>query len=123
MKGIKTPTKTTIKVNKSKEGEAIEAKVRRILNNKEPIKDGAPRVFTERKDGVRPEYDIRADKWEAAVEVTTQISNSHTNKREERIAEKTWDTLDDKARQDFATKYPNNPLSKTMAGGQSTPKA
>lgn len=120
---IKQPKKTTLSVNKAKEGEFIEAKVRRILNNKEPIKDGAPRVFTERKDGVRPEFDIRADKFEAAVEVTTQISNSHTNKREERIAEKTWDTLDDTAKKAFATKYPHNPLSKQIAGGESTPKA
>lgn len=114
---------TNLNVNKSKEGEAIEAKVRRILNNKEPIKDGAPRIFTERKDGVKPEYDIRADKWEAAVEVTTQISNSHAYKREERIAEKTWDTMDDKQRAEFKTKFPHNPLSKLEAGGQSTPKA
>lgn len=120
---LKQPSKSTINVNKSKEGEFIEAKVRRILNNKEPIKDGAPRVFTERKDGVRPEYDIRADKWEAAVDVTTAISNSHTNKREERIAEKTWDTMDDKAKKEFAGKYPHNPLSKQVIGDQSTPKA
>lgn len=117
------PKKGLLKVNKSKEGEHIEAKVRRILNNKEPIKDGAPRVFTERKDGVKPEYDIRADKWEAAVDVTTQISNSHSNKREERIAEKTWDTMDDNAKKEFMTKYPHNPLSKLETGGQSTPKA
>lgn len=116
-------SKTTLVVNKSKEGEFIEAKVRRILNNKEPIKDGAPRVFTERKDGVKPEYDIRSDKWEAAVEVTTQLSNSHSNKREERIAEKTWDTMDDAMKKDFATKYPHNPLSKTIGGTESTPKA
>lgn len=105
---------TTINVNKSKEGEFIEAKVRRIRNNKEPIKDGAPRVFTERKEGVKPEYDIRADKWESAVNVMTQISNSHTNKREERIAEKTWDTMDDTAKKAFAKQYPHNPLSKTI---------
>ena len=115
--------KTTININKSKEGQFIEAKVRRIRNNKEPIKDGAPKVFTERKEGVRPEYDPRADKWEAAVEVTTQISNSHTNKREERIAEKTWDTLDEKGRKEFAQKFPHNPLSKTIGGTEPTPQA
>lgn len=119
----KKMAKTTLNVNKAKEGEHIEAKVRRILNNKEPIKDGAPRVFTERKDGVKPEYDIRADKWEAAVDVTTQISNSHANKREERIGEKTWDTMDDTAKKAFREKYPHNPLSKLETGGQPTPGA
>lgn len=110
---------TSLLVNKSKEGETIEAKVRRVLNNKEPIKDSAPKVFTERKDGVKPEYDIRSDKWEAAVEVTNAISNSHTNKREERIGEKTWDTMSDADKAAFKTKFPHNPLSKT----DSTPKA
>ena len=31
------------------EGEQIEAKVRRIVNNNEPITDGAPIIFTEKK--------------------------------------------------------------------------
>lgn len=116
-------TDTSILVNKSKEGEPIEAKIRRVVNNKEPIKDAAPQVFTERKEGVKPEFDIRADKWDAAVEVTTAISNSHSNKREERIAERTWDTMSDADKQAFKTKYPHNPLSKTETGGQSTPQA
>lgn len=116
---LKRPNKTTLKVNKSNEGETIEAKVRRILNNKEPIKDGAPRVFTERKDGVRPEFDVRADKWEAAVEVTTTMSNSHAARREERQAEKQWDTMTDSQRSEFKVKYPHNPLSKA----DSIPKA
>ena len=36
------------------EGETIEQKVNRIVNNNEPITDGAPIIFTERKDGVLP---------------------------------------------------------------------
>ena len=31
------------------EGETIETKVNRIVNNGEPIKDGAPIIYTERK--------------------------------------------------------------------------
>lgn len=116
------PTQTSINVNKSSEGESMEAKVRRILKNKEPIKDASPLVFTERKEGVKPEYDIRADKFDAAVQLSQAISNSHTNKRDERIAEKTWDTMSDEDKTAFRTKYPNNPLSKE-GGPQSTPKA
>ena len=44
------------------EGEQIEEKVRRIVNNNEPITDGAPIIFTEKKDGVLPEYNIRTDR-------------------------------------------------------------
>lgn len=51
-----------------KEGETIEDKVSRITENNEPIKDGAPLVYTERGKGVLPEYNIRTDKWDLAQE-------------------------------------------------------
>ena len=50
------------------EGEQIEEKVRRIVNNNEPITDGAPIIFTEKKDGVLPEYNIRTDRWDIALD-------------------------------------------------------
>lgn len=73
--------KTTIKVNKAFVGETIEGKVRRMASNKEPIKDAAPLIYTERKDGVRPEYDIRTDKLEYALESMTLIANANEAKR------------------------------------------
>jgi len=51
----KQPNKTTIHRNTSYQGETLEKKINRIVNNKEPIKDGAPLMYTERKDGVRAE--------------------------------------------------------------------
>jgi len=54
------------------EGELIEEKVARLTQEKSPINDGAPIIYTERKDGVLPAYDIRTDRWEiaqAAMEV------------------------------------------------------
>lgn len=53
-------------VNEHYEGERIEQKVARVIENNEPIKDGAPLIYTERKDGVLPQFDIRTDKWEIA---------------------------------------------------------
>lgn len=81
------PTTTSISVNKSYKGETIEQKVDRIKNNKEPITDGAPLIYTERKDGVQAAYDIRTDRFELAVEATDAISKTHKAKREERIKE------------------------------------
>lgn len=46
------------------EGELIEDKVRRLTENKEPIKDSAPLVYTKKADGVLPQYNIRTDKWD-----------------------------------------------------------
>lgn len=78
------PTQTSIQINKSIEGESIEKKVRRILNNKEPIKDGAPIIYTERKDGVHPETDPRTDRFELAIEARELRLQNHLALREAR---------------------------------------
>lgn len=78
------PENSKIKRNTSYIGETIESKIRRILNNKEPITDTAPVVYTDRKDGVKPEYDIRTDRWELAVEAHDYIDRANKAKREER---------------------------------------
>lgn len=83
----KQPTKTSLTVNKSYEGERIEQKISRILNNKEPIKDGAPLIYTERKEGVKPEFDIRTDRFEVAVEKMDYVQKSHIAKRNNRMGE------------------------------------
>lgn len=48
------------------EGESIEKKVSKLLENNEPITDGAPIIYTEKKEGVLPQFDIRTDKWDIA---------------------------------------------------------
>lgn len=55
------------------EGERIEDKINRILQSNEPITDGAPIVYTEYKDGVRPEYNLRTDKFELAIEAMDKV--------------------------------------------------
>lgn len=79
------PNRSNIKVNTSYEGETIEKKVARITNNKEPITDGAPLIYTDRKMGVQPEYDIRTDRFEIAVEAMDKVSKAQRAKREPKI--------------------------------------
>lgn len=79
---------TSLKVNSSKQGESIEDKIKRILNNKEPITDGAPIVYTERKDGVQPQYDIRTDRFEIAVDAMDKVTKTDLAKRENAINER-----------------------------------
>jgi len=74
--------RTSLKVNESYEGETIEQKVVRITQNKEPIKDGSPRVYTERKEGVRADMDIRTDRWEVAVDAMDKVTRDKVAKRE-----------------------------------------
>ena len=78
------PDRTSIELNQSIEGETIEAKVRRVTNNKEPITDGAPIIFTERKEGVKPEYDIRTDRFDLAIDAMDSLHKAHIAKRNER---------------------------------------
>lgn len=77
-------TRTTITKNSSYEGESLEVKIMRIVNNKEPIKDGAPAIYTERKEGVMPSYNIRTDRFEAAIDAMDKVDKTHKAKREER---------------------------------------
>jgi len=65
-------------------GETIEEKVERVVNNGEPIEDGAPAVYTERKHGVRPEHDIRTDRWEVATDAMDAVQKSTKAQREKK---------------------------------------
>lgn len=62
------------------EGESIERKVRRVVENKEPISDGAPVIYTEKKDGVLPQFNIRTDKWEIALDAMDKVQASRIAK-------------------------------------------
>jgi len=77
-------SKSSIELNDSQTGETIEMKMERVMNNNEPISDGAPIIFTERKDGVRPEYNPRTDRFEVAIEAMDKVAKTHIGKREER---------------------------------------
>ena len=70
------------------EGESIEKKVARIVQTKEPITDTAPIIYTEKKDGVLPAYNIRTDRFDLAVDAFDKIEM-------ERIAKKNQITADD----------------------------
>lgn len=88
-----TMQKTAFNRNTSYQGERIEEKVNRIVNNKEPIKDGAPLVYTERKDGIKEAYNIRTDRWEIAVEAMDKITKTHIAKREGTMGEQAKDGM------------------------------
>lgn len=69
--------------SKGSEGETIETKVARIVQNKEPITDGAPMIYTEKEQGVLPEYDIRTDKWEIAQNAMDVVHATNIAKSKE----------------------------------------
>ena len=64
------------------EGESIEMKVKRLVENKEPIKDGSPLIYTDRKEGVNAAYNIRTDRFEIATEAMDKVHKSKQAKRD-----------------------------------------
>ena len=83
--------KTKLKRQKRFQGEPIEAKIERIMSNKEPISDGAPLIYTDREDGVQPAYDIRTDRFDVAIDAMTYVAKSNIAKREEGLKKRKED--------------------------------
>lgn len=86
MKSFKIHYKTQIELNDSVEGETIEEKVMRITENNEPITDGAPIIFTDRRDGVLPAYDVRTDRFEIAIEGMDYVAKSNFARRKDYLS-------------------------------------
>ena len=104
-------TSGKLKINDSYAGETLEAKIRRIVNNKEPIEDGAPIIYTDRKDGVQKAYDIRTDRFEVAVDAMDKVHKTEIARREQRIGERTWDTMSTEQQEAFKKKFPQSKMS------------
>lgn len=66
-------------------GETLENFIDRMTSTNQPIDATSPIIYTERKDGILPQYDIRTDRWEIAQETMSKAAASDRAKREERI--------------------------------------
>lgn len=115
------PTVTSLSVNQSYEGETLEQKIERVTNNKEPISDGAPLIYTDRKDGVQPGYDIKTDRFDVAIEAMDKISKSHKAKRENRWKPKDEEkdkTIGEEAKQGMEKESGAQPIQGTCQNGK-----
>lgn len=58
--------------------EPREVKLRKIINGEaNNMEDGVfPTIYTEKKDGVQPEFDIRTDRFEVAIDAIDKINQS-----------------------------------------------
>lgn len=75
---------TSIQINEAYEAESLEKKLQRIINNQEPITDGSPIIYTERKDGIQAAYNIRTDRFDIACEAMDKVHKSQIAKRNEK---------------------------------------
>lgn len=56
-------------------GETLIKKCQRILDEGEPLTDGAPMIYTPKQAGVKPECNVRTDKWDIAMEAMDRVNN------------------------------------------------
>lgn len=74
-----------MKGNTAYEADTLETTVKKMLENGEPIGDLVNMEYTERKDGVRPEFNVRTDKMDLAMEAMSVADKTHKAKRAERM--------------------------------------
>lgn len=81
-----------------------EVKLRKIINGESNnMEDGVfPTIYTEKKDGVQPEFDIRTDRFEVAIDAMDKINQSTANQ----IAKNRGET---EAVKDFGTEVKTDP--------------
>lgn len=90
--------------NLTYEAEPREVKLRKIISGETSnMEDGVfPTIYTEKKDGVKPEFDIRTDRFEVAIDAIDKINQSVANQ----IAKSKGET---EAIKDFGTKVKTDP--------------
>ena len=67
--------------NLAYQAEPREVKLRKIISGEaNNMEDGVfPTIYTEKKDGVQPEFDIRTDRFEIAIDAMDKINQSAAN--------------------------------------------
>ena len=84
MRKVKIKNKGSIETNQSYEAEPLEKQIAKLLEQKQPIEGGAPMIYTEKKNGVEPQYDIRTDRFEIAQQAMEKVTGMLAAKREEK---------------------------------------
>lgn len=66
-------------IEMTEKGETLIKKIQRILDENEPLTDGAPMIYTPKQAGVRDDCNIRADKWAIAMNAMDRVNNYKLN--------------------------------------------
>jgi len=62
----------------------MERKMQRMMQQGADVNDVSELIFTERKEGVLPETDVRNEAWDLALEATDYATKDHLTKRDAR---------------------------------------
>lgn len=66
-------------IEMTEKGETLIKKIQRILDENEPLTDGAPMIYTPKEAGVREDCNIRTDKWALAMDAMDRVNNYKLN--------------------------------------------
>lgn len=97
------------------EGELLMTKIRRILDENEPLTDGAPLIYTPKDQGVIPEYNIRTDKWEIAMKAMDRVSEYKLSEYMKKTEGPDTLKTEEKASGTGEERNPKNPNEETAA--------
>lgn len=85
MRRVKIKKTRLLKVNTSVEGNTIEEQLQKIMTGESIDLKGRGMIYTERKDGVLPQTNIRTDRFDKAMEALDYVARTHITKRNESI--------------------------------------
>lgn len=74
--------KTDIEIEESYEAITLEEEIARMLKDGTPLENSAPIIYTNRKDGVLPQFDIRTDRFDIALEAMDKRAAAITARRD-----------------------------------------
>lgn len=66
-------------IEMTENGETLIKKIQRILDENEPLTDGAPMIYTPKQAGVREDCNVRTDKWAIAMDAMDRVNNYKLN--------------------------------------------
>lgn len=72
--------KTQLERYADTEGESLEQQLRRLNANNEPIPGNVEKIYTPKGEGVIPDYDIRTDRFDIAMQATDKFTASQRAK-------------------------------------------
>lgn len=82
MKRVYVKKTNAFDVNDSYVATSIEVQIEKMMSQEEPIVASMSYIGTERNEGVKPEYDIRSNRFEIAHEVMSKAAEAHENGRD-----------------------------------------
>lgn len=80
-------TKSKLQGVQTYQGQSLERMIEEAVTQNTPIEKASPIIYTEKKEGVVADYDIRTDRWAIAQQAREKITASRIAKRNEAMKE------------------------------------